>query len=393
MRKFRPDEENNIQILTSNSVEITAIEPTSNGLSKSIMDATGSVRNYLLEKGVHDYSMQKQGPECKSLIDAVLLYPDKSKLSVASLYRPVTKKGDPRIWFKGLTEYAVGGDILALIAFENRLFVLNITKFDIKYTLEHFPKGPISELIAEIRTKSNQASEELLALLRVISKTGPIKGLLNADTSIGRTLEHLLGIDINSSKQPDYKGIEIKSNRDKKSNRKTLFAQVPDWSISKFKSSKEILDAFGYDRGEDLKLYCTVSAFTKNSQGLQLKVDQVKNLLTENSDVMSIGDFVHWPLALLHSRLLEKHNETFWISAISSRDAVGNEHFLFNKVEHTKKPITSQFDLLLDQGIITVDHLIKRSSSGKVVEKGPLFKIRPQSLNLLFPPSQIYKLV
>ena len=62
-------------------------------------------------------------------------------------------------------------------------------------------------------------------------------------------------------------------------------------------------------------------------------------------------------------------------------------------VEHTKKPITSQFDILIDQGIITLDHLIKRNTNGKVVEKGPIFKIKPSVLDLLFPPSEKYNLI
>ncbi|WP_262496532.1 MvaI/BcnI restriction endonuclease family protein [Confluentibacter flavum] len=62
-------------------------------------------------------------------------------------------------------------------------------------------------------------------------------------------------------------------------------------------------------------------------------------------------------------------------------------------VEHTKKPIKSQFNILIDQGIITLDHLIKRTSKGKVVEKGSLFKIKPKGLDLLFPPSEKYDLI
>ncbi len=61
-------------------------------------------------------------------------------------------------------------------------------------------------------------------------------------------------------------------------------------------------------------------------------------------------------------------------------------------LEHSK-PIVSQFDILLEQGIITLDHLIKRTASGKVVEKGPLFKIKPTGLGLLFPPSMVYNLL
>ncbi len=313
-------------------------------------------------------------------------------ISVASLYRPNTKKGDPRIWFKGLGSYSNANDILGIIAFEEKLYVMNITQLDLKELIENNLSNPLRELVNEINQVSNEIPNELLNLLSKIASRGPVPALLQADTAIGRTLETLLGIDINSSKKPDYKGIELKSYRDKRGNRKNLFAQVPEWSLSKFKSSAEILNEFGYKRGHDFKLYCTVSTLARNSQGLKLKIDSEINQLIENSDKSSVGDFVAWGLETLHNRLLEKHNETFWIAA-DSLTIEGKEHFQYKKVEHTKKPIVSQFDILLEQGIITLDHLIKRNASGSVVEKGPIFKIKPNALDLLFPPSQSYALL
>ena len=354
------------------------------------MDATGSVRNYLREKRIHDYDSQKQVPENKIQIDSSLIQNDKLISSIASLYRPVTKKGDPRIWFKGLGNYSAANDILGLIEFENKLFVVNLTQIDVKKLLESKKANPLQELVNEIRNVSNEIADELLMLLKKIAKN-PVPAMLNADTSIGRTLETLLGIDINSSKKPYYKGIELKSFRDKRGNRKNLFAQVPDWKLSKFKSSAEILDNFGYRRGDNFKLYCTVSTLVRNSQGLKLKLDNDINQLLENSDKAAVGDFVLWGLETLHNRLREKHNETFWIAA-DSITIGGKEHFHYKKVEHTKKPIVSQFDILLEQGIITLDHLIKRKPTGSVVEKGPIFKIKPNALDLLFPPSRIYPL-
>ena len=106
-------------------------------------------------------------------------------------------------------------------------------------------------------------------------------------------------------------------------------------------------------------------------------MDNKLSQLLENSGKSSIGDFAVWALEILHKRLLEKHNETFWIAATPSK-VHGKEYFQFTKVEHTKKPIVSQFDILLEQGIITMDHLIKRTLDNKVVEKGPLFKIKPK---------------
>lgn len=392
MRQLTSIEIDRIKILTENSVELCLIEPTETGLVKSIMDATGSVRNFLKSKGIHNFELQNQGQESKVQIISKLIDSDKVINSIASLYRPNTKNGDPRIWFKGLGNYSKANDILGIIEFDGILYVLNITQIDLEKLLNSNIHNPLKELIEEINQISNEVADELLILLNKIASLGPVPAMLKADTAIGRTLETLLGIVINSSKKPDYKGIELKSYRDKKGNRKNLFAQVPDWSLSKFKSSAEILNNFGYNRGEDFKLYCTVSALVKNSQGLTLKLDSKMNQLLENSDKATIGDFIAWNLETLHNRLLEKHNETFWIAA-DSIIIDNKEHFQFKKVEHTRKPIVTQFDILLEQGIITLDHLIKRKPTGSVVEKGPLFKIKPNSLDLLFPPSQSYSLI
>lgn len=392
MRKLSNSEQNKIKVLTKYQVPFTLIEPTETGLKKSIMDATGSVRSFLEEKNVHNYELQLQGPKNKVLMPAVIYDGSKTVKSTASLYRPLTKNGDPRIWFYGLSKFADPNDIVAIIYFDDMFRVFNLTKMDVEGLISSSIGNPLKELILEINTTENVVAKELLAMLRKLASMGPIPSMVDADTSVGRTLETALGIDINSSKKPDYKGIELKSFRGKRNNRKNLFAQVPDWTLSKFKSSKEILEAFGYHRGDDFKLYCTVSAIKQNSQGLSLKLDTDIDQLIENSNNPDIGDFVVWTLDKLHERLREKHKETFWVEADSIHKD-GKEYFQYKLVEHTKKPIISQFDLLVDQGIITLDHLIKRNAKGKVVEKGPLFKINPKGIGLLFPPSETYALI
>ncbi len=392
MRVLTKIEEDRLKVLTKNSVSLTLIEPTETGLKKSIMDATGPVRNYLKENHFHDYGVQLQGQENKINIQGLIYEQFKVFKSNISLYRPNTKKGDPRIWLSGLTKHANANDIFVLVCFDGIIHAFNLTQLPIDKLIESAITNPLRELVEEISGKVNAISNELLLKLKKIARDGAISSMVDADTSVGRTLETALGIAINSSKQPDYKGIELKSFRSKRGNRKNLFAQVPDWSLSKFKSSAEILDSFGYWREQDFKLYCTVSSITRNSQGLSLKMDNDIKQLIENSDKTNIGDFVIWTLDKLHQRLLEKHRETFWVEA-DSTIINGKEHFQYTKVEHTKRPITSQFDILIEQGIITLDHLIKRNSKGKVVEKGPLFKIKPKGLDLLFPPSEKYELI
>ncbi len=392
MRELTSKEKQRFELLTKHRVSFTLIQPTHTGLKKSIMDATGPIRSFLLREELHDYDNQKQGPDNKVLIECQIYLEEKVISSRTSLYRPLTKSGDPRIWFYNLSTYANPDDLIAIVNYNNCLRIINITQIGIETLLNSDRSSPIKELLFQINKEEGETASELLGLLREIAERGPVLSMVDADTSVGRTLETQLGININSSKTPDYKGIELKSFRGKRNNRKTLFAQVPDWKLSKFKSSAQILDAFGYWRGDDFKLYCTVSAITTNSQGLSLEINSDIEHLIETSDNAGINDFVVWTLDKLHKRLEDKHGETFWVEAESIIND-GKEYFQYSKVEHTKGPIISQFDLLIEQGVITLDHLIKRNAKGKVVEKGPLFKIKPSGIGLLFPPSETYELI
>jgi hypothetical protein len=392
MRDLTTIEIDRIKLLTENSIEFCLIEPTETGLGKAIMDATGFVRNYLKSRDIHDFEMQNQGQESKVQITSRFIEEDKVVNSLASLYRPNTKKGDPRIWFKGLGNYSKANDILAIIEFEGILYVINITQINFTALLNSALINPLKELVEEIKGINNLISDELLSKLRLIGNQGYIKSLVNSDTGIGRTLEKLLGIEMNSSKNPDYKRIELKSFRDSRGTRKGLFAKTPNWELSKFKSRVEILDNFGYWEAGVFRLYNTIRATGRNVQGLILKIQSENNWLVENSDKKEIGDFLVWELESLKKTLSEKHKETFWISTDSKKEN-GNEYFLYKSVEHTKNPLVNQFELLIDIGAITVDYNMKRLADGKVEDKGCNFKLKPSAMGLLFPPSQTYSLI
>lgn len=400
LRPFTEFEKKNLARLTSLSIDATIIQPTRTGLGKSILDATAPVRNYLRHNGLHDYDIQGTGAkENGAELAAILVSTCHETQSRTSLYRPKAKGkgGDPRIWFSGLPDFAEPDDLVAIIANDGELICINITQQDLNRVLDQQINGPLYNWLHGLSGVARKTSDELLSRLRALSTSGLLKSEMKerADTAIGRTLETALGIQINSSKDPDFKGIELKAFRraakQSQENRKTLFAKVANWPESKFKSSQEILDAFGYSRDNDFKLYCTVSAITENSQGLSFDLDDRLGRLNERSREKGIGVFAVWLLEDLRAALAKKHNETFWVSA-TSHDIDGIEHFELKSVLHTSKPILSQFDILLSQGDITMDHLIKRNAKGRVSEKGPLFKIKSQSLQLLFPPSVSYEL-
>lgn len=399
MRPYNAMETNNVKFLVDKQVEFATIQITKTGLKKSILDATAPVRAYLKEKGVHDYNFQLQGPENKRVIDTFILtegfqYPTKT-----SLYRPLTKKGDPRLWINKVrdVEFLRANDIFALIAYKGFLYVVNLSTVNIQRVFQSSIDTPLKDFIFEISRVKTSVSDELLGLIRD-RMTDWMPAEILADTGIGRTVESILGIEMNSSITPDYKGIELKSHREASRVRNTLFTQSPEWEISKLKSGRAIVDKYGYiPNGYDHKsLHVTLSANRPNPQGLglliqpqigRLEADEFSMVQLEDGTFRKIDDVAAWTLMKLHERLLTKHRETFWIEA-ETRINKGREYFRCTKILHTKKPIPSQFDVLLDQGQITVDFLLCRRSGGDTYS----FKIKSAARSLLFPESDIYNL-
>lgn len=399
MRSYNTFEAKNVKFLVDKQVDFATIQITETGLKKSILDATAPVRAYFKEKNVHDYETQLQGPEHKRIINTYILTEDTQYITKTSLYRPVTKKGDPRLWVNKVrdVEFLRANDIFVIIAHRGILFAVNLTTVNIEKVCTSPIDTPLKDLIFEVSQEKNTVSEELLGLIKD-RMTEWMPAEILADTGIGRTVETILGIDMNPSKAPDYKGIELKSHREASRVRNTLFTQAPEWAISRLKSGKAIVEEYGYiPEGYNHKsLHVTLSANRPNPQGLGLLVqpqlglleaDEFAQAALEDGTFRKINDVAVWQLVNLHDRLLTKHHETFWIDAETKKEG-GRELFRVTEILHTKNPIPSQFDVLLDQGHITVDFLLCRDSGGDTYS----FKIKGKARPLLFPNSDTYDL-
>lgn len=155
--------------------------------------------------------------------------------------------------------------------------------------------------------------------------------------------------------------------------RVTLFTCVPDWNLSCLKGCKNILEAFGYERGKDFKLYCTVGLGKPNSQELGLALDDAKGWLRENSTSKNFPQVAVWQLEKLEEKLCSKHKETFWIKATSFQSN-GSEYFKILSATHTKGPNVFQLERLLLINEISVDHLIKKNINESAIKKVHLLK-------------------
>lgn len=396
LRELNELEISNLAFLTRYNLDFGLLEPTATGLAKSILDATFEYRSFLSRQGIHDYVSQAQGPEHKRFVPARVLTSDGVVVETqASLYRPQTKQGDPRIWFARLGRYCAPKDIIASIWVHGAIWLLNVSQVGLSAAV--IEKRHYRDLLHPLLQDKESIFEELLAAMRAISARGFIPTLRRGDTGVGHLLETELGIKANSSKAPDYKGVEIKSTRAKTKRNLNLFAKVPNWKLSDLHSIRAFWQEFGYDKGDGKgwRLNCTVSGAAFNSQGLRLKVDEKEGLLHEISDRSSPRRPLTWELEVLRNSLAEKHADTFWMKA-ESRVEGSVELIRYHSVVQTSKPILQQLAPMLSAGSITVDHVINPKSSvagASPREAGPLFKVLERRFTDLFPIPVVHSLL
>ena len=313
------------QFLTNKQKSFCLFVPTKTGIRKSIFDALDPLKILLKANGIFDF--ETQSPGVKHRLTAWFLKADGNYTETKiSLYRPKTKSGIfTRFWIYGLKDYATGadenqksGNLLAIILEKKNIYIVNTSDVWIWYryqtqqrvnpviTPKHPGlKTPDEELIREktptyiapgkdivdgdLTIPSPDTSngpnlfeadpeKTLISKLKAISARGFLPSISFGPTAVGATLEHLLEIPINSSKEPDFHGIEIKSKRigktKKPSGLQTLFSKTPDWKNSPY-SAKDLLNEFGYMKADVLQLYLTISAAkATNHHGFFLKVDE-----------------------------------------------------------------------------------------------------------------------
>lgn len=272
MRQFNEFEINNFSFLANLGIRYTTFQTYWTSLDKYYFDAIAPIRAFLLEEGIHDYSAQEQGP--KEYKDGYLLTDTLMIPAKASLYRPKTKKGDPRLWFSKLNNYTDADDIFAMFHIDGTLYIINVTKTDIAQSYESLDNNPIKEILSTLHNQKMEVSQELLGKFIKLYDNGHwYESEVQSDTGIGRAVETLLGIKMNASKDADYKGIELKSKRLQRNSAKNgLYSQVPDWENSKFKSGAEIVQKYGYLSDGKKTLQVTVQANRPNAQSLVLDI-------------------------------------------------------------------------------------------------------------------------
>ncbi|MBU5444911.1 MvaI/BcnI family restriction endonuclease [Paenibacillus sp. MSJ-34] len=381
---FLPDEEEQkkiqlIQQYCRNEFALIRMTPTM--LKKSIIDASGPLRTILRDNDIVNYDKVLQGPDYKIFKEShVFLGPNIVNLKT-SFYRPETKLGDPRIWIYDLKKFISSGTLIYFTVFKGNLVVIPlITRESLEILLPQYFGGNDDYLILE----------ELMQHLSIISNqwirsVSPFK---RSPKDVGETLENYLGISPNSIAKADFKGaIELKCKRAGGGNLDTLFSMVPNWDISKLKSSTDIMLKYGYPSNKYsgyYDLYVTVSNIP-NNQGLFLVADDEDQIIYQRSMINGIiNEVCSWEYSAVKHKLQEKHPKTAWLVA-EEKVINGEIHFNYNHIQLTQRPIFSQFTTLINQGIITYDWRGRvRTDRTGYKDKGHCYRIAPRNRNLLF---------
>ena len=396
-------------VFANAGLPVAFLVPTPTGYDKSIMDAIATVRTLLKETDIHDYYFQEQGPENKARVPSYFVEYNGMVETMASLYRPKTKKGDPRIWFSGLKNYCQPRNLLALTVSRGEIYVFNLSNDLIRNSL--FNNGFVADVLQQLSYDQNAIARELLWKIKDIHDQGFLPSITPGDPGVGDTLENALSISRNNSELPDYKGIELKASRLTRTTRRgtratrdrvNLFSKVPDGGLS----YSDIVREFGRwtwneaKQEERLSIQNTTFFSKDNSFGLILNIDNNNEEVhicyedaREHRHMLS-----YWYLSTLNKKLLEKHKETFWVKAVS--DLRGNrEWFRYDIIEHTKNPNTSLILPLIETDKIMIDlagYYKKINKNGRDTlnwrDHGMLFKMWPQDLPLLFGEPEIYYL-
>ena len=360
--------------------EFVLIRMTPTMLKKSIIDASEPFRMLLKENLSIDYKIMPQGRQHGLTKEVEILIDENFTTRKISYYRPATKKGDPRFWISLLNKVVTTFELLLLTVWEGKLYVIPL-------------KGDITNFKNRINTifkvDSNQLPTVVLELqqkAKDIFNQGWIKTLRAGDTGVGYTFESLLGIEANSSKEPDYKGIELKCSRQNNTTLQTLFAKTPNYAELTNNRTSLVKD-YGYwdDENKRYALYITINALQENSKGWKIVLDSEEEKLFIAKEGKKI---VFYDYSTLRESLADKHKQTIFIKALSNnRNSKNdpNEMFLYESAIYCEDSSFISFISLIEEGKISLDFAIHHDpQTGKTRDHGFLWRIGKQYIPMLF---------
>lgn len=236
---------------------------------------------------------------------------------------------------------------------------------------------------------------EFKKLFKKVKNIGWVESKRNSPTGVGYTFETLLNKEEDTLEMPDYKSVEIKTQRKKSNFFISLFNATPDGDY--LFEIKRLRNTYGYP--DKVLKECKVinnefSASKIKSLGARykakLKIDSENKklrLIILNTYLQIVDNEVSWSFDLLKEKLYRKLKYLAFIEA-KSKFINGIEYFKYTDLHIYKLKDFYTFLELIEKGIIKVTFKIGVVRSGNkkgiINDHGTSFSISKQNLSKLY---------
>ncbi len=237
--------------------------------------------------------------------------------------------------------------------------------------------------------------EEFKELFLAVKNRGFIKSNRKGNTGIGKTFEDYCEIPENNLQEADFKGIELKSQREFSSSYLTLFTKSPSLPRSANTMLRTKYGSFDEHYSDVKVLHTSIFASNFNTHtsgyGFKLKVDREDEKvfieIKELSTGIIVSNDVCWTFGALKRKIETKLKMIAYISA-ETEERNGDEYFHFNKAILLSGLTFEKFIDLLESGRVMVDIRIGAyktgEKKGKTHDHGTGFRIAQADFNNFF---------
>lgn len=213
---------------------------------------------------------------------------------------------------------------------------------------------------------------ELKRKFEKIKNLGYVEARRGGDTGIGKTFEDLLGKEEDNLAIPDYKDIEIKSQRSASSSMITLFTKSPDFPKCANTFLRENFGSVSPEYDGKKILHTTVSGVNYNTHisgnDFKISIDyELKRLVLRVKNHKSkeeIFNNVYWNFDKIENKLKTKLKYIAYVTADEKKDN-GKSYFKYTNIKLITGLTLENFLKGLENGDIMVDIRIGIYNSGK----------------------------
>ena len=218
--------------------------------------------------------------------------------------------------------------------------------------------------------------EILLQRLRVLHYAGPIPVNAKGAGRYGLAVEEALGIPPNSSKAPDFMGIELKTKRDR--SLQTLFSRTPTRYVKDGGKAAFFEEHHYFDVKRNRKALYTSFTRSPDSLGFSLRSER-SQVKVRRAGVTLLS----YDAEVLEAALLSKHMQTAFI-AISASKKRGRESCTIDRAVYCKWPSIIRFMRLISDGKVFLDLTMSETADGRIKDHGFLWRVKGDALDELY---------